>query len=159
MTFLKGPDKQSTQLLSGVLRTLTVMSGPLTNALACQWISDGTAERMLTAIRLEAKVRQKMVSFYLAGLNFRADSNGYHLWFPLPLPLPLPERIKFNSSYAVDKLREQGSVLFLALFFARIITPMKRFVYALVVLNHASNVKKTLKHWPKCFRIHSIFPA
>ncbi|MCZ4061542.1 PLP-dependent aminotransferase family protein [Pantoea sp. LMR881] len=102
IAFLKGPDKQSTQLLSGVLRALTVMSSPVTNALARQWISDGTADRMLAAIRQEAKVRQKMASVYLAGLDFRADMNGYHLW------LPLPKMLNSNSSDVAAKLREQG---------------------------------------------------
>lgn len=102
IAFVKGPDKQSIQLLSGVLRALTVMSSPLTNALARQWINDGTAERMLAAIRAEAKVRQKMAAVYLAGLNYRADINGYHLW------LPLPKMINSHSSDVAAKLREQG---------------------------------------------------
>lgn len=102
IAFLKGPNRQSIQLLSGVLRALTVMSSPLTNALARQWINDGTADRMLTAIRAEAQVRQKMASVYLAGLDYRADVNGYHLW------LPLPKMMNTNSSDVAAKLREQG---------------------------------------------------
>lgn len=100
--YVKSPDKQSAQLLSGILRTLTVMSSPFTNALACQWITDGTAERMLAAVRAEAKLRQKMAASYLAGLNVKADENGYHLW------LPIPDIISTNSSDVAAKLREQG---------------------------------------------------
>ncbi|WP_312045110.1 PLP-dependent aminotransferase family protein [Erwinia sp.] len=100
--FVKCPDKQSAHLLSGILRTLTVMSSPFTNALACQWITDGTAERMLAAVRTEAKQRQKLAALHLAGLDYSADENGYHIW------LPIPEIISTNSSDVAAKLREQG---------------------------------------------------
>ncbi|ORM73317.1 GntR family transcriptional regulator [Pantoea wallisii] len=102
IAFLKGPDRQATQLLSSVLRALTVMSSPLTNALARQWINDGTAERVLNAIKQEAKVRQEMASTYLAGYTYRADPGGYHLW------LSLPKLVNSNSSDVAAKLRERG---------------------------------------------------
>ncbi|MDR7344697.1 DNA-binding transcriptional MocR family regulator [Pantoea alhagi] len=102
IAFLKGPDKQATQLLSSVLRALTVMSSPLTNALARQWINDGTADRMLSGIKHEAKARQKMAAHYLSGYEYRADQEGYHLW------LPLPKMMNSNSSDAAAKLREKG---------------------------------------------------
>lgn len=102
IAFLKGPDKQATQLLASVLRALTVMSSPVTNALARQWINDGTAECMLTAIKQEAKIRQEMAALYLSGYDYQADNNGYHLW------LPLPKMINSNSSDVAAKLREKG---------------------------------------------------
>ena len=102
IAFLKGPDKQATQLLASVLRALTVMSSPVTNALARQWINDGTAERMLMAIKQEAKIRQEMAALYLSGYDYQADNNGYHLW------LPLPKMINSNSSDVAAKLREKG---------------------------------------------------
>jgi DNA-binding transcriptional MocR family regulator len=102
IAFIKGPDKRAAERLSGVLRALTVMSSPLTNALARQWINDGTAARMLNEIKREAKVRQNMASLYLSGYDYQADNNGYHIW------LPLPKMINSNSSDVAAKLREKG---------------------------------------------------
>ena len=102
IAFVKGPDRQMMQLLSGVLRALTVMSSPLTNALARQWINDGTADRMLIAIRQEAGIRQQIAAACLTGYPFEADSAGYHLW------LPLPGLVNANASDIAAKLREKG---------------------------------------------------
>lgn len=102
IAFLKGPGKQATQLLASVLRAMTVMSSPVTNALARQWINDGTAERMLNAIKHEAKIRQQLAALYLSEYEYQADTAGYHLW------LPLPKMLNSNSSDAAAKLREKG---------------------------------------------------
>ncbi|MDH2066846.1 PLP-dependent aminotransferase family protein [Pantoea sp. GD03673] len=102
IAFLKGPNGRATERLAGVLRALTVMSSPFTNALARQWINDGTAERMLKEIKSEAKIRQQMASFHLSAYEYQADNNGYHLW------LPLPKMINSNSSDVAAKLREKG---------------------------------------------------
>jgi len=102
IAFLKGPDKAATRQLSGVLRALTIMSSPFTNALARQWIGDGTAERLLIAIREEAKIRQQLAATSLAGYSWQADSAGYHLW------LSLPEMINSDASDVAAKLRESG---------------------------------------------------
>ncbi|UQY46118.1 PLP-dependent aminotransferase family protein [Mixta hanseatica] len=102
IAFLKGPDRQAVERLSAVLRALMVMSSPLTNALARQWINDGTAERMLDEIKNEAKIRQKIASLYLSQFEYQADNNGYHLW------LPIPKMINSNSSDVAVKLREKG---------------------------------------------------
>ncbi|WP_017348631.1 aminotransferase-like domain-containing protein [Pantoea sp. A4] len=102
IAFLKGPDNQAIARLSGVLRALTIMSSPLTNALARQWINDGTADRMLNEIKSEAKIRQNLASTWLSGYEYQADSNGYHIW------LLLPKMINSNSSDVAAKLREKG---------------------------------------------------
>ena len=102
IAFVKGPDRAAVERLSGIMRALTVMSSPLTNALARQWIIDGTAERMLNEIRAEATVRQHMAATYLSGHEYRADKNGYHLW------LSLPKMINTHSSDVAAKLREKG---------------------------------------------------
>jgi len=102
IAFLKGPGGRATERLSIILRALTVMSSPFTNALARQWINDGTADRMLIEIKNEANVRQQMASFYLSTCEYQADKNGYHLW------MPLPKIINSNSSDVAAKLREEG---------------------------------------------------
>ena len=100
--FVKGPGKRSTQLLAGALRALTVMSSPITNALATQWITDGTADRVLLAIRHEAQVRQQLAAQHLHKFHYRTDMDGFHLW------LMLPKQQGWNPSDVAVKLREQG---------------------------------------------------
>lgn len=102
IAFVKGPGKRATQLLAGALRALTVMSSPVTNALASQWIGDGTADRVLLAIRQEARIRQQLAARHLGQFHYKADSDGFHLW------LPLPKSLRWNPSDAAVKLREQG---------------------------------------------------
>lgn len=100
--YVKGPGKRSTQLLAGALRALTVMSSPITNGLASQWIMDGTADKVLMAIRQEAEYRQQLAAKHLKAFRFHADPEGFHLW------LLLPKQLHWNPSDVAVKLREQG---------------------------------------------------
>ncbi|WP_246494718.1 PLP-dependent aminotransferase family protein [Brenneria izadpanahii] len=102
IAYIKGPGKRSTQLLAGALRALTVMSSPITNALATQWIGDGTADTVLAAIRHEARLRQQLAAKYLHKFHYQADSDGFHLW------LHLPRHWHWNPSDVAIRLREQG---------------------------------------------------
>ncbi|CAI1808990.1 Uncharacterized HTH-type transcriptional regulator yjiR [Serratia ficaria] len=102
IAYIKGPGKRATQLLAGALRALTVMSSPVTNALATQWVLDGTADHVLLAIRQEARIRQQMVTHHLHRFIFKAHPDGFHLW------LHLPRDYQWNPSDIAVKLREQG---------------------------------------------------
>lgn len=102
IAYVKGPGKRSVQLLAGALRALTVMSSPITNALATQWISDGTADKVLQSIRSEAQIRQRLAVQHLHKFSYRADADGFHLW------LLLPKQHGWNPSDVAVKLREQG---------------------------------------------------
>ncbi|MDF7649682.1 PLP-dependent aminotransferase family protein [Pantoea sp. Acro-805] len=100
--FVKGPGKRNTQLLAGALRALNVMASPITNALASQWIQDGTADRVLGSIRAEAGIRQKLAADILRPFNLRASPEGFHLW------LLLPRHLHWNPAEVAVKLRELG---------------------------------------------------
>ncbi len=81
--FVKGPGKRNTQLLAGALRALNVMASPLTNALAAQWIQEGTADRVLQSVRAESTIRQKIAANILKEFSYRATPEGFHLWLLL----------------------------------------------------------------------------
>lgn len=100
--FIKSPGKRNAQLLAGALRALNVMASPVTNALASQWIMEGTADRVLDSIRAEAAVRQGLAKNILHKFQFKADPEGFHLW------LLLPKHLRWNPSDVAVKLREQG---------------------------------------------------
>lgn len=100
--FVKGPGKRNTQLLAGALRALNVMASPITSALVTQWISDGTADRVLQSVRAESVIRQKMASEILRDFTYRATPQGFHLW------LLLPRHFNWNPAEMAVKLRELG---------------------------------------------------
>ncbi|QWA12979.1 PLP-dependent aminotransferase family protein [Sodalis ligni] len=102
IAWVHAPTVRQGQHLAGAMRALTVMSSPFTNALATQWINDGTAEKMLLAVREEAVLRQRMAARLLRNYSLQADAEGFHLW------LRLPHRQGWNPSDVAVKLRHQG---------------------------------------------------
>jgi DNA-binding transcriptional MocR family regulator len=81
--YVVAPNARRAQRLAGALRALTVMSSPVTNALATRWVVDGTAEAMLVAVRAESASRQLLAARHLEGHAFDAHPEGFHLWLPL----------------------------------------------------------------------------
>jgi DNA-binding transcriptional MocR family regulator len=78
------PDVRSGWLFAASVRTATVMASPVTIALATRWITDGTADALLTAVRQESMERQRLVTAILPAGTYRADPIGFHLWLSLP---------------------------------------------------------------------------
>ena len=78
------PDARSGWLFASSVRTATVMASPITVALATRWITDGTADALLAAVRQESVERQRLAAAILPGGSYRADPAGFHLWVSLP---------------------------------------------------------------------------
>lgn len=78
------PDVRSGWLFASSVRTATVMASPVTLALATRWITDGTADALLVAVRRESIERQRLAAAILPSSSFRADPAGFHLWVSLP---------------------------------------------------------------------------
>jgi len=81
--FVSSPSERLSQRLAGALRATTVMASPLTNAIATRWVSDGTADAVLQAIRTESAARQALAARHLAAHTVFAHADGFHLWLPL----------------------------------------------------------------------------
>ncbi len=81
--YVYAPGKRQAQRLAGALRATTVMASPVTNALATRWVTDGSAEAMLQAIRGESIARQALAAQHLAGHAMQAQPEGFHFWLPL----------------------------------------------------------------------------
>ena len=58
------------------------MGSPLTTAAAVRWIRDGAAERVLSAVRLEARARRAMAAEILP--KARGAAEAVHVWLELP---------------------------------------------------------------------------
>lgn len=83
------PDVAARSSFLASLRAVTLMAMPVMTSLATQWMHDGTAVRLLDAVRTEARERQAMAARILhpAGLGVETESaivEGIHLWLPLP---------------------------------------------------------------------------
>ncbi len=83
IAYVSAPTERAAQRLAGALRSTTVMSSPINNALATRWVMDGTAQAMLEAIRAESLVRQALAAQHLGRHAFAAQPEGFHLWLPL----------------------------------------------------------------------------
>lgn len=81
--YVHTPGPRQAERLAGALRATTVMASPVTTALATQWVSDDTADRMLEAIRSESEARQALVTRHLGHHDPRARPEGFHFWLPL----------------------------------------------------------------------------
>jgi DNA-binding transcriptional MocR family regulator len=102
--YVKAPDNMRGKRLAATMRALTVMSSPITNALATRWINDGTAEAMLEAVRAESCDRQDLARKLLAGTKYVADPEGFHLWLDVPqtiAPVEFSRRMRERGVWVV----------------------------------------------------------
>ncbi len=81
--YVLAPSERQMQRLAGALRATTVMASPLTNAIASQWVADGTAHAMLDAVREESIARQVLARHHLKDFSFESQDEGFHLWLNL----------------------------------------------------------------------------
>lgn len=78
------PDPAGAARLAAILRATTLMAPPLMAGLASRWIAEGFLDEAAAAIRAENRLRQALAAKTLAGQDFAADPEGYHLWLQLP---------------------------------------------------------------------------
>ncbi|HMZ12408.1 MAG TPA: PLP-dependent aminotransferase family protein, partial [Plasticicumulans sp.] len=100
IAYVHAPGQRPMQRLAGALRALTVMASPLTTAIATRWIDDGTAARLVEAIRDESAQRLQLAARLLTAHPLRAHPEGFHVWLPLPAG--------FDANVLAAWLRERG---------------------------------------------------
>lgn len=87
IAYLVAPDAAMATRLAAGLRAATQMTPPLMVALATQWVADGTAERLIDAVREEGAARQLVAAQILPAELVKAHPDGHHLWLTLPATL------------------------------------------------------------------------
>ncbi|WP_235720792.1 aminotransferase-like domain-containing protein [Magnetospirillum molischianum] len=100
VAYVVPPDSRQVPRLVGAIRALTSMTSPITAALAREWIENGTAVRILEAIRQETAARQQIARETLPPGCFSSDPEGFHLWLRLEAP--------WSRGEFVDRLRGSG---------------------------------------------------
>lgn len=84
VAYLAAPNNQMANKLSTVLRASTIMVSPITVALATRWILNGTADRMLSAIRHETNARQKIAARIFPAASIESSPDAFHFWLRMP---------------------------------------------------------------------------
>ncbi|AZD66180.1 DNA-binding transcriptional regulator, MocR family, contains an aminotransferase domain [Pseudomonas chlororaphis] len=90
-------------LIERVIRATTWNTPGVMTALVCNWIDDGTVQRLEAEKRQDATARQALAREVLAGLEYIGHPASYFLW------LPLPEEVRADQ-VAMALLRENVSV-------------------------------------------------
>jgi DNA-binding transcriptional MocR family regulator len=70
--------------LTQALRSTNVMASPLTLALFCRWIEDGTAPAVQRFIRTAAAARQHAAARILRGFGYASAETAFNIWLSLP---------------------------------------------------------------------------
>lgn len=86
--------------IASSIRSAVWMAPPLMAEIASRWIDDGTAARLITYQRAEARARQALVKSHLGHLDRALHTQGFHRFIDLPEP--------WKVGAFIDLLRERG---------------------------------------------------
>lgn len=86
IAYLVVPAARAATRLASAIRATASMASPLTASIATHWIEDGTADEIVSAIRLEARLRQEIAAAILPANVAEADPEGFHIWLKLGAP-------------------------------------------------------------------------
>ncbi|HEX7874845.1 MAG TPA: PLP-dependent aminotransferase family protein [Sphingobium sp.] len=74
------PDGVEGGALAAAIHATAVMSPPINAALVTSWLRDGNFARLVEAVRGEGVARQRIAARHLAGMDYAAHPEGYHIW-------------------------------------------------------------------------------
>lgn len=84
VSYLLVPDAAAAERMRDSLQATALMPAPLMVALATRWLNTGVADKIILAIRAEARGRQALAAKILKGIPYQAQPNAHHLWLPMP---------------------------------------------------------------------------
>lgn len=83
VAYVRAPSARDAWRLGADVHETAVMAPPLNAALVSAWMRDGTFARLVEAVRHEGIARQRIAASFLAGLDYAAHPEGYHVWLRL----------------------------------------------------------------------------
>ncbi len=81
------PDEAAAAAMRNALQATVLMPPPLMVALATHWLQTGVADKIVQAIRAEARGRQALAAKILKGLSYASQPHAHHIWLPMPAPV------------------------------------------------------------------------
>lgn len=100
--FVACPTKRQAEHTNGALRSLNVMSTPMTEMMVCNWLRQGTVKRMIQSVQREANARQQIIQQELKGIPLNMADNAFHFW------LKFPKQVDWHPAELAIDLRTQG---------------------------------------------------
>jgi DNA-binding transcriptional MocR family regulator len=88
VSYLVAPDDAAAERMRQCLQATVLMPPPLMVALATRWIQSGVADKVISAIRAEARGRQAMAAKLLKGIAYQYQPSAHHIWLPMPAHWP-----------------------------------------------------------------------
>jgi DNA-binding transcriptional MocR family regulator len=80
------PPRHAVSRLTDLIFATTVMAPPATTEVAADWMTDGTADRIVKWKRSEVKARAALARRHLRTLQTETPTNSPHVWLQLPPP-------------------------------------------------------------------------
>lgn len=81
------PDDAAAAAMRGALQATVLMPPPLMVALATHWLQTGIADKIIQAMRAEARGRQALAAKILKGIPYKSQPHAHHIWLPMPAPV------------------------------------------------------------------------
>ena len=117
--WLAAPDAYRERIVD-VIYAQSVSQPALNHEIITRWLADGTADRLIAALRDEIAARQALAETILGGLGPRSNPASFHLILELPEPWRRDEfvaaalahgiRIVSIASFAVDRSKAKEAV-------------------------------------------------
>jgi DNA-binding transcriptional MocR family regulator len=81
------PDDAAAAGMRSALQATVLMPPPLMIALATHWLQTGIADKIIQAMRIEARGRQALAARILKGIPYKSQAHAHHIWLPMPAPV------------------------------------------------------------------------
>ncbi len=81
------PNEAAVAAMRNALQATVLMPPPLMVALATHWLQTGIADKIIQAIRAEARGRQALAAKILKGISYISQPYAHHIWLPMPAPV------------------------------------------------------------------------
>jgi DNA-binding transcriptional MocR family regulator len=88
VSYLLAPSDTAVEEMKQNLQATALMPPPLMVALATRWLQSGVADKIIAAIRTEARGRQALAAKILKGIAYQSQPNAHHVWLPMPAHWP-----------------------------------------------------------------------
>ena len=108
VSYLLAPSDAAAERMRQSLQATMLMPPPLMVALATRWIQSGVADKIITAIRGEARGRQTMAAKMLRGVAYQCQPNAHHLWLPMPAHWPRSDFVAYCVRYGLAVVGDEA---------------------------------------------------
>lgn len=108
LAYSVAPNARSGFALENGIRAASVMSSPVSMALATRWVLDGTADQIRRFIRKETEIRQSIASEIVTEAEFVSNPHAFNIWLKLPENVTCAALMAHMSNHEIGITPESG---------------------------------------------------